>query len=616
MVSTFALDLTGGSVRLFRTINGSDWEMRCEIALPDPDLPAELRAAVAAEAADPRPAAHVRVPADQIAQAEVALPSEMSGETVSGDPPVDVVAALMAAGHTVGPGDRLASWHDGEALRSAVLPGPVVAELEGFLSAIGLRLACVTVPVETSADAPWFLSGAWQTPPVAPTWDAGEDAPRGPWPATPRDRALAAARSVPPPDAPIPDLLDDPEIERAKALLAERLLRRARQHDFLRFGPGLRRVAGMTAVLVVAVVATLFWAVERSAETDDPVARMAGLPERDQAPAPPDPVAEPRLDPAGRDSASHGAAQSDAVVALGPSFYTPPTGLDETLPVATLDTFAQPGIDPEFRADALALPARAAIAEAPVSLPDPAPAGETFVVDADGFILPSAEGRRAPEGYTVYSGRPPLMTRPRPEREPQEAVNVVERASLAADDPLRTLTPQPRPSNLVARQERARLGGRTVAELALRPPERRPETAQSGVSEAPSALARNQGPRPQMRTDAARRAFTAARTAAAPDIRVVRNTTGVRTVAATPSAPAADAAVSRGTSDIDLRDVSLLGTYGKRGAQRALVRLPSGRVINLSVGDRVDGGKVARIVEGRLEYVKAGRTHTLRMPRG
>ena len=43
--------------------------------------------------------------------------------------------------------------------------------------------------------------------------------------------------------------------------------------------------------------------------------------------------------------------------------------------------------------------------------------------------------------------------------------------------------------------------------------------------------------------------------------------------------------------------------------------MPSGRVLNLKIGDRLDGGRVAAIGDGELRYTKGGRNITLRMPR-
>jgi hypothetical protein len=67
---------------------------------------------------------------------------------------------------------------------------------------------------------------------------------------------------------------------------------------------------------------------------------------------------------------------------------------------------------------------------------------------------------------------------------------------------------------------------------------------------------------------------------------------------------------------INLSRINLIGVYGSSSNRYALVRQPNGRYVKVSVGDRVDGGKVASISERELRYVKNGRTVTLAMPRG
>ena len=67
---------------------------------------------------------------------------------------------------------------------------------------------------------------------------------------------------------------------------------------------------------------------------------------------------------------------------------------------------------------------------------------------------------------------------------------------------------------------------------------------------------------------------------------------------------------------IRLEEINLVGVYGTTGDRRALVRLPSGRYVRVRVGDRVDGGRVARITESELFYLKGAQTVSLRVPRG
>jgi hypothetical protein len=77
--------------------------------------------------------------------------------------------------------------------------------------------------------------------------------------------------------------------------------------------------------------------------------------------------------------------------------------------------------------------------------------------------------------------------------------------------------------------------------------------------------------------------------------------------------------VARAATDnnaIALGQVALVGVFGTTSNRRALVRLPSGRFKKVSVGDRVDGGKVNAIGASELKYTKSGRTLTLKMPKG
>ncbi|MEP3686937.1 MAG: hypothetical protein ABJN05_07565 [Sulfitobacter dubius] len=65
---------------------------------------------------------------------------------------------------------------------------------------------------------------------------------------------------------------------------------------------------------------------------------------------------------------------------------------------------------------------------------------------------------------------------------------------------------------------------------------------------------------------------------------------------------------------INLRDVNLIGVYGKPSNRRALIRLSNGRYQKVEVGDRIDGGRVSAIGDSELRYVRRGRNVVLRMP--
>ena len=93
----------------------------------------------------------------------------------------------------------------------------------------------------------------------------------------------------------------------------------------------------------------------------------------------------------------------------------------------------------------------------------------------------------------------------------------------------------------------------------------------------------------------------------------------LRTVApAAPALPSRASVARRATVEnaLALNRLSLVGVFGAEGGRRALVRLPSGRFEKVKVGDRIDGGRVQAIADGRLTYVRGGRSVTLEMPGG
>lgn len=65
---------------------------------------------------------------------------------------------------------------------------------------------------------------------------------------------------------------------------------------------------------------------------------------------------------------------------------------------------------------------------------------------------------------------------------------------------------------------------------------------------------------------------------------------------------------------IRLREINLIGVYGRPNARRALVRLSNGRYVRVEVGSALDGGQVTAIGENALNYVKRGRTYAIEMP--
>ena len=58
---------------------------------------------------------------------------------------------------------------------------------------------------------------------------------------------------------------------------------------------------------------------------------------------------------------------------------------------------------------------------------------------------------------------------------------------------------------------------------------------------------------------------------------------------------------------------TIIGIIGAGKASRALIRLRNGKIVTVRLGDRIDGGTINSIGDGRITYVKSGRTHELRM---
>ncbi len=67
---------------------------------------------------------------------------------------------------------------------------------------------------------------------------------------------------------------------------------------------------------------------------------------------------------------------------------------------------------------------------------------------------------------------------------------------------------------------------------------------------------------------------------------------------------------------IKLRDMNLIGLYGAQGNRRALIRMPSGKMIKVGLGDVLDGGRVTAIGDGQLTYQKGSKLYQLKLLQG
>jgi hypothetical protein len=105
---------------------------------------------------------------------------------------------------------------------------------------------------------------------------------------------------------------------------------------------------------------------------------------------------------------------------------------------------------------------------------------------------------------------------------------------------------------------------------------------------------------------------------AKPEPTQVASAAGVAPRTVAPSVPSKASVAKQATvkNAIKLRNINLIGVYGKPSSRRALIRLSNGRYQKVAVGDRLDGGRVSAIGESELRYTRRGRDVVLKMPRG
>lgn len=302
-------------------------------------------------------------------------------------------------------------------------------------------------------------------------------------------------------------------------------------------------------------------------------------------------------------------------------------------PFDLLDRVYTASIDPEVSAfDAVALPDPGVNpGELLRRFPPPPAFGTEFNLTADGLVAATPAGVLTPEGAFVISGTPPRVAVPRP----REVVTTAPAIDIE-DAVLGTIRPAERPGDLAETRERQILGGLTQVELSERRPAIRPDSPQEAAAQA-SLFPGGDGAADPDAVDAAvelalqgtelaierslmprTRPGNIAQIVASADRTPTEAPTAVAAaaVAAGPSIPS-NADVSRAATErnaIRLRNVNLIGVNGSASDRRALVRLPSGRFVRVTVGDRLDGGRVAAIGETTLQYVRSGRTVTLEIP--
>ncbi len=297
---------------------------------------------------------------------------------------------------------------------------------------------------------------------------------------------------------------------------------------------------------------------------------------------------------------------------------------------------------------------------------NPPAADVVFNIDENGRIVPSAEGTVTPEGAIVYAGLPDLTLRERPELSEEQLArmavlsDVPEGVVIILGSP--DIVPPTRPDDIAAQSEEADdstatagavgldgLQSETTDVAAFAPPEgtARPRTRPDGlVPQAPIAdpstpditailegIIAEDGSQPfiemtpqavgtSLRPTARPRNFATV-VAAARERQAAQPAPAAAPAAAATVAPQNYAPVPGGVAvaatqenAIRLRDLNLIGIYGRPNAPRALVRLGNGRYVHVEVGSSLDGGQVTAIGDGVLNYVKRGRTVVLEVPGG
>ena len=290
----------------------------------------------------------------------------------------------------------------------------------------------------------------------------------------------------------------------------------------------------------------------------------------------------------------------------------------------------------------------------------------TFPIDENGFILATPEGTLTPEGAVVFSGLPDLRVRVRPELSEEDLARmaalapapdgvVIQPGAPAVQPPLRPDDLAPTEASSTDPEEATPESDAETEVAAVQPavrPSLRPAGAElpsepvelpsnpditsviAGLTEeeqatafaSATANAVGQSRRPETRPRNFERAVAIARSRQQPE------PTPAPPAATDPdeeqapfevtlpqtTAPVPGGVARAATQDdvLPMRDMNLIGVYGKTNQRRALVRLSNGRYVRVEVGSTLDGGQVTAIGDSALNYVKRGRTYALELPAG
>lgn len=186
-------------------------------------------------------------------------------------------------------------------------------------------------------------------------------------------------------------------------------------------------------------------------------------------------------------------------------------------------------------------------------------------------------------------------------------VSAVAAAVATPDIPGTTATPEPSGPDAAELAERRKLDEQLQAQAEARVRARAQADAQAEAQARAQAeaRARAQAEAEERAALASRQKYKPPEVDDEPEVEAAALSQGI-----TSASVAKSATQKRG---INPGRTTIIGIIGAGKASRALIRLRNGKIVTVRLGDRIDGGTINSIGDGRITYVKSGRTHELRM---
>ena len=195
----------------------------------------------------------------------------------------------------------------------------------------------------------------------------------------------------------------------------------------------------------------------------------------------------------------------------------------------------------------------------------------------------------------------PSLAGKRPLERPVDLVPVTvaptDPENVAPESRFASLRPQARPADLTTPSPASKAPLAEGFALASSPiPPARPADVSKGIDDA-LAVALNQAPTEDQ---------------LAPELPVAEPE--VETLAPTVPTNASVAKQATEVNALKTNRVALLGIFGTQANRYAMIRMMSGQVKKVQMGDSVEGGRIAGITSDALKYQKGNRVITLSMP--